>query len=41
MANIRTANTRHKRAVALQARNKTAEKAPVTEAKPAKVALKS
>lgn len=39
MANIRTANKRHKRAItATQMRNKAAEKAVVAVAKPAKAA---
>lgn len=41
MSNIRTANTRHKRAVAQQARNKTAANAPVVAAKPVKASSKS
>ena len=40
MSNIRTANTRHKRAIAAShARNKQAELAPVEPAKPVKAAL--
>ena len=41
MSNIRTANKRHKRALAQQVSKKQAAKAAVGAAKPAKTAIKS
>ena len=41
MSNIRTANKRHKRALAQQANNKRSAKAAVGAAKPAKSTTKS